>query len=128
MRKQPENPNSMRARFRSFRHAFNGIRASLLSQPNLRIHLIAAAFVVVFGFIVDLNRLEWLAICLAIGAVLSAEIMNSAVEQLTDLVSPEKNPRAGMVKDMAAGAVLIAAIAAAVLGLIIFIPKIVVLL
>lgn len=79
--------------------------------------------VIFFSFLLQISNLEWLIVIFCIGLVLTAEIFNSAIEVLTDIVSPESNPRAGLVKDMAAGAVLIAAITSAIIGLIIFVPK-----
>lgn len=79
--------------------------------------------VIFFSFLLQISTLEWLIVIFCIGLVLTAEIFNSAIEVLTDIVSPESNPRAGLVKDMAAGAVLIAAITSAIIGLIIFVPK-----
>lgn len=116
---------SVKKRMLSFRYAFSGIKAAIRTQHNIWIHLTAAVLVLVFGFLFRLSTFEWIAISMAIGMVLSAEIFNSAIELLTDMVSPEINPKAGRVKDMAAGAVLIAAITAAVIGLIIFAPKII---
>jgi diacylglycerol kinase (ATP) len=116
---------SVKKRMLSFRYAFSGIKAAIRTQHNMWIHLTAAVIVLVFGFLFRLSTFEWIAISMAIGMVLSAEIFNSAIELLTDMVSPEINPKAGRVKDMAAGAVLIAAITAAVIGLIIFAPKII---
>lgn len=79
--------------------------------------------VIVFGFFLRINTVEWLLLIFCFGFVMTAEIFNSAVEVLTDIASPEKNSKAGLVKDMAAGGVLISAITAAIIGLIIFIPK-----
>ncbi|MDZ7741169.1 MAG: diacylglycerol kinase family protein [Bacteroidota bacterium] len=112
-------------RLSSFRFAFKGIKHLLISQHNTWIHLIIAVLVIIAGFIFGLSNLEWLLICFATGFVFSAEAMNTAIEMLVDKVSPERNREAGLVKDLAAGAVLIAAITAAVIGLIIFLPKII---
>lgn len=79
--------------------------------------------VIVFGFFLRINTVEWLLLIFCFGFVLTAEVFNSVVEVLTDIASPEKNSKAGLVKDMAAGGVLISAITAAIIGLIIFIPK-----
>lgn len=92
------------------------------SQINFRIHLAAAAAVTALGVWLGISRLEWVAVLLCFSAVLSAEAMNSAVEKLTDLVSPQFNEQAGAVKDMAAGAVLITAVLAAAAGCLIFLP------
>ena len=86
--------------------------------------MILAMAVLVAGFLLDLSRDEWFWIILCITMVVGAEMINTAVEVLTDLVSPEFNKQAGKVKDLAAGAVLLAAMAAAIVGSWIFLPKI----
>ena len=83
---------------------------------------------VVLSFVLKISSIEWAFVIFSIGMVLGAETFNSAVEALTDLVQPGHDPRAGLVKDLAAGAVLITAIAAGAVGLVIFIPKIIALL
>lgn len=112
----------MRKRLLSFSHAFRGIGFAL-SEPNFRIHLAAAAAAASLGWWLCLSPAEWCVVLLCFAAVMSAEAMNSAVEKLTDLVSPGHHELAGKVKDMAAGAVLISAIVAAAVGCIIFLPK-----
>lgn len=129
MTKKSSNNNfSIKKRLQSFTFAFKGIFYAIKTQHNIWIHLTASVLVIVFGFYFKINVYEWLAVVLCIGFVISAEIFNSALEVLTDLVSPEQNKKAGLIKDLAAGAVLISAIASAVIGLIIFIPKILALL
>lgn len=94
------------------------------TQHNFWIHLTIAVLVIIAGFFFCISLTEWVLVVLAIGLVLSAETFNSAIEQLTDLISPDFHPRAGRVKDLAAGAVLLTAMAAALIGLLIFVPKI----
>jgi diacylglycerol kinase len=93
------------------------------SQPNARIHLIALILVISTGFYVHLSNLEWSLVVMCIALVLSMEAVNTALEYLTDLVSPDHHPLAGKAKDVAAAAVLIAAIGAAIVGALLFIPK-----
>lgn len=112
----------MKKRIASFKYASSGVRSVAATQVNFRIHLAAAAAVTATGAWLGISRLEWIAVLLCFAAVLSAEAMNSAVEKLTDMVSPQFNERAGAVKDMAAGAVLITAVMAAAAGCIIFLP------
>ena len=107
---------------RSFGYAWKGIRCCIGKEQNLSFHLIATAVVVIAGFVLGITRMEWMIIILCIGVVIAAELFNTAIEKLVDLVSPERHPVAGQVKDIAAGAVLICAVAAAIIGLIIFIP------
>ena len=94
----------------------------LASQQNAWIHAIATVAVTVAGFYFGLARSEWCWVTLAIVAVWTAEAFNTAIEFLTDVASPEFHPLAGKAKDVAAGAVLISAIGAAVIGAIIFSP------
>ena len=117
------NHFSWKKRLLSFRYAFNGIVLLIRYEHNAWIHCFAAVSVVICGFIFNLKALEWIAIVLAIGMVLAAEAFNSAIEALADVVSPEYNEAIKRTKDLAAGAVLLLAIAAAVIGLIIFVPK-----
>jgi len=110
-------------RIRSFGYAFKGIKAVFGKEANMNIHLIMAGLVVICGFLFSISITEWMLCVLCFGLVISLEMINSAIENLVDLVSPEKNKLAGRAKDIAAGAVLVAAIGAAIVGLIIFIPK-----
>lgn len=119
---------SWRARGRSFGYAWNGVRLALRGEHNFRIHTIAALLVVAAGCFFELSPNEWIAVVGAIGAVCAAELFNSALEALADRITAEQDPLIGRAKDMAAGAVLLVAIAAAIIGLIVFVPKIVALL
>jgi undecaprenol kinase len=106
-----------------FAFAGKGIAFALRSQPNLRIQVLIAAAVTVVGLVLRLTALEWACLLLAIGLVISLEIVNTALERFVDMVTREYHPIAGQVKDLAAGAVLAASILAAVVGLLIFIPR-----
>ncbi|MGC1240206.1 MAG: diacylglycerol kinase family protein [Chryseosolibacter sp.] len=106
--------------FNSFRYAFNGVRVSLKDQRNLKVHFMIALSTVVAGLYVEITRTEWCIIFLAIGLVVGLEMMNSAVESLVDLVTTERKPLAGKVKDIAAGAVLFASVMCVIIGVIIF--------
>ena len=114
----------LKKRIESFKFAFQGIGHFVKSEPNVIIHLIAAIFAVILGLFFGINNTEWCLVIFAIGIVLSAEAFNTALEYLTDLVSPDYNELAGKTKDVAAAAVLLTAIAAALVGVIIFLPKI----
>lgn len=114
----------LRKRIESFKYAFAGIGHFVKSEPNVIIHLIAAIVVVILGYYYGLSTTEWCMIIFAIAMVLSAEAFNTALEYLTDLVSPDYHELAGKTKDVAAAAVLITAIGAAIVGSIIFLPKI----
>lgn len=111
-----------RQRLRSFGYAFQGIATLLHSQAHARIHLLATTLVLGAGFYLEINRGDWVALLLAMGMVWMAEALNTALEFLTDLVSPEHHPLAGKAKDVAAAAVLLAAMFAAGVGAVVFYP------
>lgn len=116
---------TLRKRLRSFRYAFHGIQLLIRYEHNAWIHCFAAVCVITAGFLTGLSAMEWIVVIFAIGMVLAAEAVNSSIEALADLVSPGYNEAIKRTKDLAAGAVLILAIAAAIVGLIIFIPRII---
>lgn len=107
-----------------FRYAFNGLKILIKEEHNARIHIFAACFVLIAGLILKISRAEWMAIIFCIGLVIALELVNSAIENTADLISMERNETIKKIKDLSAGAVLIAAIASAVIGLIIFAPKV----
>jgi len=115
---------SLAARVRSFGYAFKGFAHFFASQHNGWIHAVAAAVVIAASCYFDISRLEWCAVLLAIGAVLCAELLNTAVEFIVDLVSPEHNELAGKAKDVGAAAVLVMAMAAAGVGVVVFGPRV----
>ena len=108
---------------RSFSHAWAGIRDTLRSERNMKIHCAVALLVIIFGFFLHVSAMEWCLLSLSIGIVAGLELMNTAVEAAVDLVTEEYAPLAKKAKDASAGAVLTAAAAAAVTGGIIFFPK-----
>ncbi|MCR6505430.1 MULTISPECIES: diacylglycerol kinase family protein [Bacteroides] len=107
---------------RSFGYAWKGIRCCVGKEQNLSFHLIVTVLTIIAGFLLDITRTDWMIVILCIGVVIAAELFNTAIEKLVDLVSPERHPIAGQVKDIAAGAVLVCAATAAIIGLIVFIP------
>lgn len=113
---------SVAARARSFRYAARGIAALLRSQHNAWIHAAASVAVVGLGFFVGLSRSEWCLVVLAMAVVWSAEAVNTAFEALCDVASPDLHPLVERAKDVAAGAVLLAAAGAAVVGVLVFGP------
>ncbi len=118
---------SFSGRIRNVRCALQGIRAMLGSQHNAWVQVAATIAVVIGGLLVRLEANEWCWITLAIISVWTAEALNTAFEFLTDVASPEFHPLAGKAKDVAAGAVLIAAIGAVIIGLLVSGPKLVIL-
>lgn len=113
-------PFKIKERLKSFVYAGKGIYTLLKNEHNAWIHCVAIILVTLAGFYFNITKGEWIAVVLCFGLVLAAEAFNTAIEKLVDLVSPEWNPLAGKVKDLAAGAVLICAIVAAIVGAIIF--------
>lgn len=109
----------------SFKYAIEGIIASFKTERNMKIHIVVMIIVVTFGFFLKLNKTEWCIIVIAIVLVLSAELFNTAIETIVDMICPEKNSKAKLVKDISAGAVLIFAIGATIIGTIVFLPKLV---
>ncbi len=114
----------IRKRIDSFKFAFAGILNLYQTQPNVWIHTTVAFLVLFAGFFFSITTTEWCLVTLAIAMVISAEAFNTALEHLTDLVSPGYHELAGKTKDVAAAGVLIAAFGAAAIGLIIFLPKV----
>lgn len=111
------------SRFACFRWAGRGLWLVVRDEPNARVHLTALILVTIAGGLSDLSRSEWLAIVIVSGLVLVTEVLNTALERLVDLVSPEWNAVAGAIKDISAGAVLLASLTAVITGLIIFGPR-----
>jgi diacylglycerol kinase (ATP) len=116
---------SIVARLKSTTHAWRGLGIFLRTTHNSWVHIFFALLAILLGFILKISSLEWVAIVFAIGFVMVTEALNSAFEVDIDLTSPEYHPFARDIKDIAAGAVLISAIVAGVIGLIIFLPKII---
>jgi diacylglycerol kinase (ATP) len=114
------NPGKL---LKSFGFAFKGMGFVIRSQQNFRIHLFVACMVVIAGFFFHITPPEWCIIVLAISMVLAMEILNTAIEKLVDFVSPGFHHQAGIIKDLAAAAVLLTAIGAVIAGIIIFLPK-----
>jgi diacylglycerol kinase (ATP) len=118
---------SIIARARSFKHAFRGVGIMIRTQHNAWVHMAAAMVAIVLGFYLNITLAEWAVLALAMGFVLASEAFNTAMEIDIDLTSPTYHPYARDTKDVAAGAVLISVIVASVIGLIIFLPKIILL-
>lgn len=108
----------------SFKYAFEGIVTAFRDQPNLKLHLIAAVAVIFISFFLNISETEWLVVVLTIGFVVTAELTNTAIEEVVDSFTDQVHPAAKKAKDVAAAAVLVASITAAAIGLIIFLPYI----
>ncbi|MEO4052246.1 diacylglycerol kinase family protein [Solibacillus sp. CAU 1738] len=108
--------------FRSFNFAMQGIFTAAKEQ-NFRFHFLSAVIVIIAGLLTGLTIMEWLILIIVISLVIGAEMMNTAIERVVDLASPEIHPLAKDAKDIAAGAVLVFAVSSVIIGLLIFIPK-----
>ena len=113
---------SIRKRIKSFGYAFAGIKVMLREEHNARIHVVAAVVTVALGLLFGITPGEWTAVVIVIAMVFAAEAVNSAIERTADFVKAERDDRKRDIKDLAAGAVLLCAIGAAVVGIIIFLP------
>lgn len=114
----------MKKLIKSFKYAFEGIFKGIKEEQNMKIHIAIMILVIIFGILFKISKIEWI-ICIALfGLVISMELVNTAIENTVDLITKEKNEQAKIAKDVAAGAVLVSTIAAATIGLMIFVPKI----
>ena len=113
-----------RRRVASFGHAVRGVGAALRSEVHLQVHALATVVVLGLGLYHGITRLEWALVAVAVAGVWTAELVNTAIEALTDLASPAHHPLAGKAKDVAAGAVLLAALGALAVGALVFGPRI----
>jgi diacylglycerol kinase len=112
---------------RSFGFAFDGYRSAFAKdQKNIKIHLLIAVCVLAASILLKISRMEWITVICCIGLVICSEIFNTAIEKLADHVSPERNSEIKQVKDLAAAAVLTLCIVSVLIGLLIFIPKLIV--
>lgn len=124
IRNEQPNSFSIKARIKSFRHAFEGLTAFLATEHNAIIHLLITVLVFVAALFFYVSKGEWIAIILATGFVWVTELFNTAIERLSDLVSKDFHKGIKVIKDVSAAAVLVAAVAAFLTGVIIFLPKI----
>ena len=107
----------------SFKYAITGILETIKSERNMKIHILIMFLVIVFGIILKISIFEWVICIILFALVLAGELFNTAIENAVDIIMPQRNDKAKMAKDASAGAVLVLAIGAALVGLIIFIPK-----
>lgn len=120
-----ENRFTIRTRLKSFIYAFSGLKIMVREEHNSRIHIAASIIVILFSIIFNLSLIEWIIIIFSIALVISVETINSAIENMADFICPGLNDQIKKIKDLSAAAVLISAICAVVIGLLIFIPKII---
>lgn len=119
------NTLDMKRLGRSFKAAFEGIASTYKKEQNIKIHTIISTIVIIGGILFKINYIEWLVCLVLIGFVLMAEFFNTAIEYVVDLASPNIHPLAKAAKDTASAGVLMMAIISAVIGCVIFVPKII---
>lgn len=125
MEKQEYKKISKKKLKNSFKYAIQGIKSALKTEQNLKIHFIVTVLAIILGVVLKVNFTEWAICFLLFGFVITAELLNTAIEVTVDLAMPEKNEKAKLAKDIAAGAVLVSAIVSILVGIVIFLPKII---
>lgn len=120
-----ENMNFFSYQLSTFKYAGRGVRMFFTYESKAFIHLAAAIVAVFLGFLFGISMVEWALISIAIGAVYAAELINTAIERFADIIHPDIHQKIADIKDMSAGAVLIVSITALVIGLVVFVPRIV---
>lgn len=108
----------------SFKYAFEGFISSFKTERNMKIHIIIMILVIIAGISLKINKYEWIICIICFAIVIGGELFNTAIETIVDIVMPYKNEKAKIAKDISASGVLILAIGSAIVGLIIFVPKI----
>ncbi len=109
---------------KAFKHALEGVYTFFSADTNGKIELCIAGIAIATGFVLHISNTEWIAVMLCIAMVISLEMINASIEKLCDLVEPTVHPAIKMIKDIAAGAVLVSAVVSLIIGIIIFLPKI----
>ena len=108
----------------SFKYAIEGIWTSFKTERNMKKHIFIMILVIIAGIILKINKSEWIICIILFAIVIGSELFNTSIETIVDMVMPEKNEKAKIAKDVSAGAVLVVAIGAAIIGLVIFVPRI----
>lgn len=108
----------------SFKYAIEGIWTSFKTERNMKIHIFIMILAIIAGIILKINKSEWIICIILFVIVIGSELFNTSIETIVDMVMPEKNEKAKIAKDVSAGAVLVVAIGAAIIGLVIFVPRI----
>ena len=108
----------------SFKYTIEGIWTSFKTERNMKIHIFIMILVIIAGIILKINKSEWIICIILFAIVIGSELFNTSIETIVDMVMPEKNEKAKIAKDVSAGAVLVVAIGAAIIGLVIFVPRI----
>lgn len=108
---------------KSFKFAADGIKEAFQSERNMKVHFLLMILVIILGLVLKLSLVEWAILTITIGLVLILEFINTSLEQIVDIVSPEKQEKARIAKDVAAAGVLISAVVAVLVGIFLFVPK-----
>lgn len=119
-----EKKINVKSRLKSFKYAINGLITLFKEETNAKVHLASTVLVIIVGIYLKVSSRDWIALTLCIAFVVSMELINTAVEQLADIVSPTWHPLVKKAKDVAAAAVLVAALASVIVGLLVFLPRI----
>ncbi len=114
----------IKSRISSVVHACHGIAAAMKTEANMKIHASVALLVTLAALFFDVSTVEWMILLICIGWVFIVEMINTSIEALCDVVTMEEDPKIKLVKDVSAGAVLVSAIMASIIGLLIFLPYI----
>lgn len=109
---------------KSFKCAIQGILATIKTERNMKIHITMMILVIIAGYVLKISKIDWIICIILFGLVIGAELFNTAIENAVDLITPNENNKAKIIKDASAGAVLVLAIASAIIGLAIFMPEI----
>ena len=120
-----ESRFSLKARLKSFSYAGDGFRALFRTEHNAWIHFTLTVAAAVAGIVLQISRVEWLVLVIAFGLVWMAELFNTCLEKVMDFLTEERHPQIKIIKDLAAAAVLTAAMVAFITGLLIFIPRVI---
>ena len=120
MKDKKTRPNIIEA----FNAAIQGIIYTFKYERNMKIHIFIMILVIIAGIILKINKSEWIICIILFAIVIGSELFNTSIETIVDMVMPEKNEKAKIAKDVSAGAVLVVAIGAAIIGLVIFVPRI----
>lgn len=115
----------MKKSIKSFKYAFAGFIHVWQDHPNIRVHIISGAFVILLAYLLNISSIEYLFVLITIFFVIISEMMNTAIEEMTDLITKEHRKEAKIAKDVAAGAVLLSALFSIIVGIIIFVPRII---
>lgn len=120
--RQPEKPPYLSSRLRAFRYAISGLVESMKREAHMKIHVAAAMLTLAAGYLFSITAVEWMLVSICMALVMMAELFNTAIEKICDLVEPNQHPAVKYIKDISSAAVLLVCLAAAICGLVIFYP------